>query len=116
MSSSPPSMPKMTPMVPTISSRAPKEPMSPTLSRQSKPAGRVTGSSSRPTDAARLPCIATTRADAPGGAECASPGPGTVSSAHSTMAAMRMTEPTSLTKRVAARHATRPTTGACGMR
>ena len=32
-------MPVMTPMVLTISSRAPNEPMSPTLMRQSKPAG-----------------------------------------------------------------------------
>jgi hypothetical protein len=47
----------MTPSVPTISSRAPKAPMSPTLMRQSNPSGRVTGSSERPMAAATLRSI-----------------------------------------------------------
>src|SRR4051812_41212831 len=81
--------------------------MRPTLIRQSKPAGRVTGSIERPMDAAMLDSI-------PGGA--VDPGIGMVTNTQSTAEAAMIAVPTSRVKRFAVRHAFRTTTLACGTR
>ena len=103
----------MTPSVLTMSSRAPNEPMSPTLMRQSKPSGRVTGSRPRPTAAATLcsmcsPALAPTAKRAPG---C-----GTLSRHQSTTDATTMVRPTSCRKVRALRTTTRASVRGSGAR
>jgi hypothetical protein len=104
------STPKMTPIVPTITSRAPKEPMSPTSMRQSNPSGRVRGSIACPTPAA-MECSM--------GADeslVVVPGIGTVRSAQRTAETARIMVPTSRRNRVAACQALRATTESWGIR